>query len=99
MDLKNEIRDMMRKGQTDEQIVDFMVARYGDFRALQAAGQEHDLAAVVRTGIAADSRCRNAVLQAAENARRSRQRPPELSDEQREQAYSLLNNADTGDAK
>jgi cytochrome c-type biogenesis protein CcmH len=30
-DLRDEIREMMRKGQSDEQIVAFMVDRYGDF--------------------------------------------------------------------
>jgi cytochrome c-type biogenesis protein CcmH len=31
VDLRNQIRDMMGKGQTDEQIRDYMTARYGDF--------------------------------------------------------------------
>ena len=31
VDLKNEIRDMMRAGKSDQEIIDFMVARYGDF--------------------------------------------------------------------
>ena len=30
-DLKNEIRTMIQKGETDAQILDFMTARYGDF--------------------------------------------------------------------
>jgi cytochrome c-type biogenesis protein CcmH len=30
-DLRNEIRDQMRAGKTDEQIVDYLVTRYGDF--------------------------------------------------------------------
>ena len=30
-DLRDEIREMMRKGQSDDQIVAFMVDRYGDF--------------------------------------------------------------------
>lgn len=30
-DLKNEVRDMLRKGMTDGQVVDFLVERYGDF--------------------------------------------------------------------
>ncbi len=30
-DLRDEIREMMRKGQSDQQIVAFMVDRYGDF--------------------------------------------------------------------
>jgi len=31
VDLKNEIRHQLRQGQSEAQIVDFMVARYGDF--------------------------------------------------------------------
>jgi cytochrome c-type biogenesis protein CcmH/NrfF len=31
VDLKNEIRDKMKQGESESQIVDFMVARYGDF--------------------------------------------------------------------
>jgi cytochrome c-type biogenesis protein CcmH len=30
-DLRDEIREMMRKGQSDDQIIAFMVDRYGDF--------------------------------------------------------------------
>jgi cytochrome c-type biogenesis protein CcmH len=31
VDLKNQIRERMQQGQDESQIVDFMVARYGDF--------------------------------------------------------------------
>ncbi len=31
IDLRNEIRDLMAKGYTDKQVVDYLVARYGDF--------------------------------------------------------------------
>lgn len=31
VDLRNQVRDKMRAGMSDEEIVDFMVARYGDF--------------------------------------------------------------------
>lgn len=31
IDLKNQIRDKVKQGQSDRQIVDYMVARYGDF--------------------------------------------------------------------
>jgi cytochrome c-type biogenesis protein CcmH len=30
-DLRNEIRELMLKGKTNEEIVDYLVARYGDF--------------------------------------------------------------------
>lgn len=31
LDLKQEVREMLKRGDTDQQIVDFMTARYGDF--------------------------------------------------------------------
>lgn len=31
VDLKNQVRDMVAKGQTQDEIVDYMVKRYGDF--------------------------------------------------------------------
>lgn len=31
VDLKNQVRDMVQEGQTQDQIVDYMVTRYGDF--------------------------------------------------------------------
>jgi cytochrome c-type biogenesis protein CcmH len=31
IDLRNQVRDMLRKGQSQEQIVAYMTARYGDF--------------------------------------------------------------------
>ena len=31
VDLRNQIRDMLRQGQSEQQIIDYMTARYGDF--------------------------------------------------------------------
>jgi len=31
MDLKNQIRDKVKRGESDREIVDYLVARYGDF--------------------------------------------------------------------
>jgi cytochrome c-type biogenesis protein CcmH len=31
VDLKNQVRERLQKGENEEQIIDFMVARYGDF--------------------------------------------------------------------
>jgi len=31
VDLKNQVRDMVREGKTQDEIVDYMVQRYGDF--------------------------------------------------------------------
>lgn len=31
VDLRNQVRDMLRRGDTDEQVMEYMTARYGDF--------------------------------------------------------------------
>jgi cytochrome c-type biogenesis protein CcmH len=31
VDLRNQVRDMLKRGDTDEQILEYMTARYGDF--------------------------------------------------------------------
>lgn len=31
IDLKNQVREMLQKGLSDKQVIDYMVARYGDF--------------------------------------------------------------------
>jgi len=31
IDLRNQVRDMLQSGQSDQQIIDFMTQRYGDF--------------------------------------------------------------------
>jgi len=31
VDLRNQVREMIRRGDTDQQIIDYMTARYGDF--------------------------------------------------------------------
>ncbi|MBE0548295.1 MAG: cytochrome c-type biogenesis protein CcmH [Rubrivivax sp.] len=31
VDLRNQVRDMLRSGQSERQIIDYMTARYGDF--------------------------------------------------------------------
>lgn len=31
VDLRNQVREMLRRGDTDQQIIDYMTARYGDF--------------------------------------------------------------------
>jgi cytochrome c-type biogenesis protein CcmH len=43
-DLRQEIFDMMQAGQTDEQIKEFMVARYGDFVLYRPPMQGNTLA-------------------------------------------------------
>jgi cytochrome c-type biogenesis protein CcmH len=31
VDLRNQVRDMLREGQNERQVLDYMTARYGDF--------------------------------------------------------------------
>ncbi|MBS1197906.1 MAG: cytochrome c-type biosis protein CcmH [Proteobacteria bacterium] len=31
IDLKNQVRDMLREGKTEKEVIDYMVERYGDF--------------------------------------------------------------------
>lgn len=31
IDLKNQVRDMLRRGQTEKEVIDYLVQRYGDF--------------------------------------------------------------------
>jgi len=31
IDLKNQVRDMLRQGRTEKEVIDYMVERYGDF--------------------------------------------------------------------
>lgn len=31
VDLKNQVRDMLKRGQSEKEVIDFMVQRYGDF--------------------------------------------------------------------
>ena len=31
VDLRNQVREMLRQGQTEQQVFDYMTARYGDF--------------------------------------------------------------------
>jgi cytochrome c-type biogenesis protein CcmH/NrfF len=50
VDLRQEIRELIAKGQTDEQIKAYLVARYGDFVLYRPPGQEQDAGAVVRSG-------------------------------------------------
>ena len=35
IDLKNQVRDKLRQGQSEQQVLDYMVARYGDFVLFQ----------------------------------------------------------------
>ena len=78
-DLRNQVRERMRQGSSDSEIIDFMVARYGDFVLYRPPVKATTLLLVV-AGLL--------VL-----LRRLRRRPapgPELSAAERERARKLL---------
>ena len=97
VDLKNEIRDMMRKGQSDQQIVDFMVARYGDFVLYKPEVKSTTWLLWFGPGVLLILGLGTLFMKLRGRAAQSSR--ADLSDEQRERAYSLLNDADTGDSK
>lgn len=87
VDLRNQIREKMREGASDRDILDFMVARYGDFvlyrppfKATTVLLWAGPLLLVI-VGLAALY---------FRLARRRREPQPELSDKQRSQAQALL---------
>ncbi|MCB1926420.1 MAG: cytochrome c-type biogenesis protein CcmH [Rhodocyclaceae bacterium] len=97
VDLKNEIREMMRAGKSDQEIIDFMVARYGDFVLYKPQVKSTTWLLWFGPGVLlvlglgtlfVKLRRRTAQIQAAE-----------LTPEQKRQAYSLLEQADGGDSK
>ena len=88
-DLKNEIREQLKAGKSEKQIVDFMVERYGDFvlyrppmkatTILLWAGPFVLLAAGAATGVLVVRRRRDTVTD-----------PSQLTDAQRLKAAQLL---------
>lgn len=87
MDLRNQIREKMRAGASDRDILDYMVARYGDFvlyrpplkaaTALLWAGP----LLLMTLGL---------VVLYRRLVRRRTESPPDLSDEERARARALL---------
>ena len=57
-DLRTQVREMLRKGQSDEQIIKYMTDRYGDFVLYRPPLKGNDDAVVVRPGRAARGRAR-----------------------------------------
>ena len=54
-DLRREIREQIKAGKTDQEIIQFLTARYGDF-VLYRTSNAHDLFALVRSLRIAGSR-------------------------------------------
>jgi len=97
IDLKNEIREMMRAGKSDKEILDFMVARYGDFVLYKPQVKSSTWLLWFGPGLLLLLGIGTLFYKLRQRAKQSR--GPELTEEQRKQAYSLLDQADGGDAK
>ena len=88
MDLKKEIREQIKAGKTDEQIIQFMVARYGDFVLYKPPFK--DTTVLLWAGPFALLLGGLIVLFVYLRRRRSRVAQATLSDEQRARAEALL---------
>ena len=97
IDLKNEIREMMRAGQSNQEIIDFMVARYGDFVLYKPQVKSTTWLLWFGPGVLLVLGLGTLFYKLR---RRVTQAPAaELTPEQKRQAYSLLEQADGGDGK
>ena len=93
IDLKNQIREKMAQGMSDEKIMDYMVQRYGDFVLYRPPVKATTLAlwfgpaAILLLGL---------VMLFRYLARRRREQPADvpLTDTERERARALLGTAD-----
>ncbi len=97
IDLKNEIREMMVAGKTNQEIIDFMVARYGDFVLYKPQVKSSTWLLWFGPGI---------LLLVGLGAlffklkRRTQEiAAPALTDEQRRKAHELLSQSAGGDQK
>ncbi len=88
MDLKKEIREQIKAGKTDDEIIQFMVARYGDFVLYKPPFK--DTTVLLWAGPFALLLGGMIVLFVYLRRRRSRVAQAALSDEQRARAESLL---------
>lgn len=62
MDLKKQVVKQIAEGKTNQQIIDFMVDRYGDFVLYNPAFQDEYASALARTDSFSGSRLRRTVL-------------------------------------
>ena len=65
VDLRREARALLKQGKSDEEVVAYMTARYGDFVLYRPPLKAHDDAALVRAGGDAARRRRGAGRRAA----------------------------------
>jgi cytochrome c-type biogenesis protein CcmH len=88
-DLRQEVRDMMKKGMTDQQIIDFLVSKYGDFVLFDPPMKSYTILlwygpfALLAIGLI------GLVIQLRK--RKSAVPEPQLSAEQAQRAAALLN--------
>jgi cytochrome c-type biogenesis protein CcmH len=61
VDLRNQVKEMLKRGDSDQMIIDYMTARYGDFVLYRPPAERHDPGALVRAGAASDRRPIHAV--------------------------------------
>jgi cytochrome c-type biogenesis protein CcmH len=97
IDLKNQVREKMKQGMTNEQIVEYMVARYGDFVLYRPPMKATTLflwfgpLLLLVIGIGA--------LFYRLSRRRGAVAPAELSETERARAAALLGTKDAGEAR
>ena len=88
VDLKNQIREQLSKGESESQIIDYMVARYGDFVLYRPPFKA--MTALLWLGPLILLLCGLAWLYRVLLRRRSEQAPPELTPAEHERAKALL---------
>ena len=97
VDLKNQVREKMKQGMTNEQIVEYMVARYGDFVLYRPPVKATTLLLwfgpllLLVIGIA--------TLFYRLSRRRATIAPAQLSESDRARAAALLGTSDAGEAR
>ena len=91
-DLRREVREQMKKGMTDQQIIDYLVARYGDFILFDPPMKSYTLLlwygpfALLLIGLT------GLVIQLRK--RKSKLSEPSLSAEEAQRAADMLNPSD-----
>ncbi|ADE12020.1 cytochrome c-type biogenesis protein [Sideroxydans lithotrophicus] len=88
-DLRQEVREMMEKGKSDKEIIDYLVARYGDFVLYNPPVQKNTL--MLWFGPFAMLLFGAIMLIMQLRKRRKTVQEPELTPEAQQRAASLLN--------
>jgi len=96
-DLRRQIREQIAQGKTDGQIVDFMVQRYGDFVLYRPPFKTSTLLLWLGPLLLLLAGVTLLIRQLRQ--RHAHAADPALSDEERKQAASLLDNPNTKDVK